>query len=265
MAAPGTTVQLEIELVDKSEEIVSLSFDLLLESAVLALADATDRCFDDDRLDDHGLSVSIAFDPVVPLGFRRFRFVLFNNSVDLETLGSGPIVHCRLPVRDNPPIRSSPLRLERVLPLDSIGIIRESLSVSEVLVIDPNAPTPTSTSTATATATSTDTPTSTTTNTPTATPTSTPSATPTATSTSTPSLTPTPSPTPTQTRIPCEGDCDGDGSVSIAELVRIVQIGLGQLPADVCRAADRDDNNVVAISELIAAVNRALNGCPSAF
>lgn len=262
MAPPGSTVELVVELVDKTDEIVSLSFDLLLESAVLTLVDTAERCFDDPRLADHGLSVSVAFDPVVPVGFRRFRFVLFNFG-DPELLGSGPIVRCFLPVRDAPPIGESPLRLQRVLPLDAGGIIRQALSVSEVLVIDPGAPTPTPTSTATATATATRTATAT--DTPTPTPTRTPTATATATDTpsATPSLTPTPSPIPTATLIPCEGDCDASGEVSIAELVRIVQIGLGEQPAEACPAADRDANRAISIAELIGAVNRALTGCPT--
>ncbi len=91
--------------------------------------------------------------------------------------------------------------------------------------------------------------------TPTATATDTP------TDTATPTQTSTASATPTETRIPCEGDCDADGQVAVAELVRIVRIGLGLAPVTDCPAADRNDDDAVAISELIAAVNRALTGC----
>ncbi len=98
-APPAGIVELTVRLFDSTDEIVSMSFDLLLESAFLNLFDATDRCVDDDRLTNHGLAVSVAFDPVVPLGFRRFRFVLFNGSGAFRPIGSGVIVRCRLRVR----------------------------------------------------------------------------------------------------------------------------------------------------------------------
>ncbi len=59
----------------------------------------------------------------------------------------------------------------------------------------------------------------------------------------------------------CAGDCDGDGVVSIAELVRAVNIALGSADVGTCVAADRDDDGMVAINELIRAVNSALQGC----
>ncbi len=279
VAPPGATVDIEVELVDQTEGVVGMTFDLLLETAVLGLFDATERCSDDSRLTNHGLSVSVAFDPVVPVGFRRFRFVLFNASSNFQPIGSGPVVSCRLPVRSDAPIRSSPLQLDRVLPLDRNGVIQTTLVVSNVLIVDSGLPsqTPTLTATPTATPTQTPTPTLTSTVTPTATPSTTPTETPTATPTATPSVTetatptptetatssrtPTVTPTPTATRIPCSGDCDADGQVAIAELVRIVRIGLGMQSVALCEAADRNDDRVVSISEVIAAVNRALDGC----
>lgn len=60
----------------------------------------------------------------------------------------------------------------------------------------------------------------------------------------------------------CPGDCDGNGQVTIAELIRGVNIALGNFPASNCAAADRNGNGVVAINELIAAVDASLNGCP---
>jgi hypothetical protein len=59
----------------------------------------------------------------------------------------------------------------------------------------------------------------------------------------------------------CPGDCDGDGAVSIAELIRAVNIALGTNDLSSCLAADRNGNGMVAINELIAAVNAALQGC----
>lgn len=275
VAPPGALIDVDVELVDKTGGIVSLAFDLLLESAFLTLVDTTERCIDDDRLVDHGLAVSVAFDPVVPLGFRRFRFVLFNNSSNPQPVGSGPVVKCRIPVRENPPIRSSPLQLDRVLPVDRDGIIQEALVVNDVLIIDSGAPTqtptdtatatqtPTATATQTATRTPTDTRTETPTATATATPTPTDAATATATATELPTQTPQPTSSPLPTQVPCPGDCDGDGVVAISELVRIVRIGLGVAGVEECSAADRNDDGVVAISEMVAAVNQALSGCPA--
>jgi hypothetical protein len=294
-APPGGIVEIDVQLFDTTDEIVSMTFDLLLESAFLNLFDATERCVDDERLTAHGLAVSVAFDPAVPIGFRRFRFVLFNTSGSFQPIHTGTVARCRLRVREDPPDRTSPLRLERVLPLDGVGDILDTLVVNDVLVVDRDAPSQTPTNTATATPTVTDTPTSTSTMTPSAaaTPTATPSTTATPTPTATPSRTATPTPTaspsstatptptatatstatatatatststasPTQTRIPCEGDCNADGRVVVAELIRIVRIGLGLEPVTGCPAADRNDDGVVAIAELIAAVNRALNGC----
>lgn len=63
--------------------------------------------------------------------------------------------------------------------------------------------------------------------------------------------------------VACVGDCDGDGSVSIAELIRGVNIALGQQPVGNCPEFDRNDDGKVSISELVAAVNNALSGCPN--
>lgn len=60
---------------------------------------------------------------------------------------------------------------------------------------------------------------------------------------------------------PCAGDCDGNGVVSIAELIRAVNIALGIADLSTCQAADRNGDGNVAINELIAAVNSALLGC----
>jgi hypothetical protein len=61
---------------------------------------------------------------------------------------------------------------------------------------------------------------------------------------------------------PCVGDCDGNGTVSIAELIRGVNIALGNAALDDCPSFDRNDSGTVEVNELIAAVNNALSGCP---
>lgn len=59
----------------------------------------------------------------------------------------------------------------------------------------------------------------------------------------------------------CAGDCDGDGSVTINELIRGVNIALGNAPVSSCPAFDIDGNQTVAINELIRGVTNGLNGC----
>jgi len=60
----------------------------------------------------------------------------------------------------------------------------------------------------------------------------------------------------------CAGDCTADREVTVDELVRGVNIALGNLPPGACPAFDRDRNDEVTVDELVVAVNRALGGCP---
>lgn len=59
----------------------------------------------------------------------------------------------------------------------------------------------------------------------------------------------------------CSGDCNGDGTVTIAELVSLVEIGMGRSSIASCAAGDVDRDGVVDISDLVAAVARTLHGC----
>lgn len=72
-------------------------------------------------------------------------------------------------------------------------------------------------------------------------------------------------PLPTATPLPptddCVGDCSGDNRVAINELVRGVNMALGNVSVDDCPSFDRNGNRLVSISELVAAVNSALRGC----
>ncbi len=60
----------------------------------------------------------------------------------------------------------------------------------------------------------------------------------------------------------CTGDCDGDGEVAINEVVRGVNIALGNALVGDCTQFDADGDGAVTINELIAAVANALNSCP---
>ena len=59
----------------------------------------------------------------------------------------------------------------------------------------------------------------------------------------------------------CVGDCDGNGSVTVDELVRGVNIALGNIDATQCPTLDRNADGKVTIDELVAAVSNAVNGC----
>ena len=69
--------------------------------------------------------------------------------------------------------------------------------------------------------------------------------------------------TPTPRPI-CPGDCDGNGLVAINELVMAVDMALGEADIGGCSNIDTDHSGTVTISEIVAAVESALNGCPGA-
>jgi hypothetical protein len=69
----------------------------------------------------------------------------------------------------------------------------------------------------------------------------------------TPSATPTPG--------PCFGDCNNDGTVSIDELIRGVNIALGTATVPQCQRFDTNGDGQVNVNELIQGVNAALFGC----
>jgi hypothetical protein len=94
---------------------------------------------------------------------------------------------------------------------------------------------------------------------PTDTPTLTPSAVPTETPTSVPA-------TPTATAAPtvCVGDCNGVGTVSIDDLLTMINIALGNAPRSNCAKGDANGDGRITVDEILTAVNNALNGCPVA-
>lgn len=62
---------------------------------------------------------------------------------------------------------------------------------------------------------------------------------------------------------PCEGDCNLDERVGIDELLIGANIALGRRPIDDCYPFDIDDDALVSIDELLAAVTASLEGCPT--
>jgi hypothetical protein len=140
---------------------------------------------------------------------------------------------------------------------------------------DTPSPTPTATNTplpmATATPADTSTPTftvaatSTTTARPadTATPTSTTAPMSTATTRPADTATATLTVAPTPIEVACPGDCNRDGSVTVNELLTLVNIALGNTNVSACLAGDLNHDGQISISEILAAVNAALSGCPT--
>jgi hypothetical protein len=60
----------------------------------------------------------------------------------------------------------------------------------------------------------------------------------------------------------CVCDCDLDGAVTVDELLRGVNIALGDISPTDCPQADADGNGQVWINELVTAIDRVLEGCP---
>ncbi|MFN8643863.1 MAG: hypothetical protein U0802_20210 [Candidatus Binatia bacterium] len=78
----------------------------------------------------------------------------------------------------------------------------------------------------------------------------------------------TPTPTPTQPMdFPCVGDCNGDGTVTIDDLIKMVNIALGLRSVcgddgvGGCLAGDATCDCQITVDEIIRAVNNNLEGC----
>jgi hypothetical protein len=84
--------------------------------------------------------------------------------------------------------------------------------------------------------------------------------------TPTASTTPPATATPTATNTPqpgsvCVGDCSGAHRVTVDDLIKGVNIALGNVPIDVCATLDVNGDGRVEVNELISAVANALDGC----
>jgi hypothetical protein len=60
---------------------------------------------------------------------------------------------------------------------------------------------------------------------------------------------------------PCAGDCNDDGTVTVDEILTMVNIALGNTPVTACDVGDANHDGQVAVDEILTAVNNALNGC----
>jgi len=71
-------------------------------------------------------------------------------------------------------------------------------------------------------------------------------------------------PTPPSDTGSCAGDCDGHGTVTIDELLTLVNVALDDAPARTCEPGDRNHDRLITVDEILTAVNNALKGCPAA-
>jgi len=62
----------------------------------------------------------------------------------------------------------------------------------------------------------------------------------------------------------CAGDCDANGQVTVAEIIRSVNVALGQTALQACPTVDRNGDGRVTVDELVRSVQTALNGCGAA-
>jgi hypothetical protein len=74
---------------------------------------------------------------------------------------------------------------------------------------------------------------------------------------------PPPVPTATPTPLPaqCVGACDGGSSVTVNDIITMVNIALGNATISDCEDSDANGDGQIAVDEILQAVNNALNGC----
>ncbi len=69
---------------------------------------------------------------------------------------------------------------------------------------------------------------------------------------------------PHSARAACTGDCNHNGTVSVDEILTMVNIALGTGDIKTCEAGDPGMNGQITVDEILAAVNFALTMCPAA-
>jgi hypothetical protein len=76
-----------------------------------------------------------------------------------------------------------------------------------------------------------------------------------------PAVTPTPTATPRPTETGCAGDCTGDGTVTISDLITLVNVALGTAAINACSDGDVNHDGLIKVNEIVIAVNHARGGC----
>jgi len=61
----------------------------------------------------------------------------------------------------------------------------------------------------------------------------------------------------------CAGDCGGTFSVTVDEILTVVNIALATPPLPRCATGDANDDGQITVEEILMALNNALSGCPS--
>lgn len=61
----------------------------------------------------------------------------------------------------------------------------------------------------------------------------------------------------------CVGDCDNTGHVTVTQILKMVNIALGNLPLSACPAGDAEPDGRITVGDIIKAVNNALGSCPA--
>ena len=62
--------------------------------------------------------------------------------------------------------------------------------------------------------------------------------------------------------VACVGDCNNSGTVTVDDIITMVNVALEITPVSACPAGDPDHTGMITIANIIAAQNNALNGCP---
>jgi len=60
----------------------------------------------------------------------------------------------------------------------------------------------------------------------------------------------------------CVGNCHGSGTVTVDDIITMVNIALGNADISACSAGEADSDRQITLDEILKAVNNALNGCP---
>lgn len=59
----------------------------------------------------------------------------------------------------------------------------------------------------------------------------------------------------------CAGDCDSSSTVTVDEVILLVNVALGHSTSDACTPGDVNADGEITVDEIVAATNRALDGC----
>lgn len=246
--APGGTACLTVSLVGGALPAFAISVDLQFAGAPVSIAADMDCA-----LATTGAGVAKA---CTNRSDVLLRCGVYGESEPVVALPAGDLLRCCFSVSSTASPGSYPVS-NQCDAVDEFGNQLPVVCGAGAIAIEAPSPTPSPSETPPATGT----PTPTETSSPTSIPTNTPTITATATSTPTLRTANTPTPTATPARPGCVGDCDGRGSVTVNELITMVNVALGNALLSTCPVSDADGSGDITVNEIIRAVNNAPNGC----